>query len=162
MQYRWNKFTLGTDIAINRQFRVNPNEKTELSRVSLVANMDMKYYVYRNKMMTLYPSFSLATTQTNLYLTRQTAPVDVNELITGSGNAAHLQHFAGGFMLGAGIDFQRFCVEEDEAYPFYTIKIGYRFSPEGVNEWGSAYTTFINVPEDAFNTFFITLGIGAH
>ncbi|MFP4092265.1 MAG: hypothetical protein ACLFUB_16070 [Cyclobacteriaceae bacterium] len=157
LQYRWKRFALASDVAMNRQVRSHPNDMTQLSRVILVVNFDMKYYVFRNKFMGLYPYASLSSTETNLYLTQQTDPIDVNELIAGNGNAAHLQHFAGGVMLGAGIDIHYSWNKESL---FMTYKIGYRFSPEGAYEWEPAYTTFTNAPTDAFNTLFITAGMG--
>lgn len=107
--------------------------------------------------MALYPYGSLSSTQANLYLTQQTAPTDVNSLISENGNAAHLEHFSGGIMLGAGIDMQHLW-NNDSA--FLTFKLGYRFSPDGAYEWESSYTTLTSAPADAFNSLFITLGLG--
>jgi hypothetical protein len=78
-------------------------------------------------------------------------------LISESGNAAHLEHFSGGIMLGAGIDFQILKIEDSI---FYTFKVGYRFSPETPVEWESMYATLTNAPADTFNSLFITLGLG--
>jgi len=142
---------------VNRQRRVNMTETAELSKANLVVNVDIKYYVFRNKFIALYPYGSFSSTQANLYLTQQTAPIDVNSLVSESGNAAHLEHFSGGVMLGAGIDFQNLEIGESI---FYTFKVGYRFSPEGAYEWELPYTTLTNAPADAFNTLFITLGLG--
>lgn len=155
-QYRWNRFILGVDLLASYQTRQREDTGSRIVRLAITTNLYTGFYVYRKPGFTLYPYVALSGTDASLYLSRPTAPAPLAGLLA-TGNTVQLGHFSAGVILGLGIDLQDVTKANSV---FESLKVGYRFSPEGAYAWESAFTAISNAPADRFNYWFFQLNLG--
>ncbi|MFT6972537.1 MAG: hypothetical protein ACJAXX_003120 [Roseivirga sp.] len=161
IQYRWGFFLVNADLMLAHQHRENMEIGTELRRSILSTNLFLSYYVHDVKIndsrsMYFYPFFGISTNDTNLFLSRSSNDQSIDALLASPENTLQLEHFAGGFAIGLGVDITSLF---EESAGIVSLKIGYRFNPEDSYAWESSFTNILGLPSDSMNQFFIQLNL---
>ncbi len=156
-QYRWNRLFLGVEMLGSYQNRQREDTNSQLTRLALTTNLITGFYLYQRSWFAVFPYVGLSATSASVYLSKPTAPVSVNGLLTSPGNTVKLTHFSGGLVLGLGIDLQN---ADKPNSVFESLRIGYRISPDGAYPWESRFTAISGAPADRFNYWFFQLNLG--
>jgi len=162
LQYRWGLFLLNVDAMLGHQQRSAMGGETAFRRSVLSTNLNVAYCLHSIEASTagaviFYPFTGISTNNNNLFVSRVTQGRAIGQLLEVPQNTLQLEHFALGVNIGIGADITSMRVE---GMSLVSLRLGYRFNPEGDYAWESSFTNITDAPSDSFDHFFVQINFG--
>jgi hypothetical protein len=155
---RWKWFNVGVDFVYG--INEHSNDKYYVYSPTLVSNIWLKYYVFKNKQKGgIYPFGGIAAINQHAFITDKNSSGNINQLFTQPG-AVNMGLSTGFAQFGVGADAINFTKEDDV---YFSFKMGYRLNIGSTsdNQWYiNDQANIVGSPTEKLNAFFIQLAIG--